>query len=77
MAKVHDRILECAITLNAAADTLALTALNYYRTDAELAAANPFPLTISTVAGQVSPAEVSIGELVPPPTRLRFTFSAF
>lgn len=77
MAKMHERTLECAITLNAAADTLALTALNYYRTDAELAAANPFVLTTSTVAAQTSPADVLIGELVAPPTRLRFTFANF
>ena len=77
MARVHERTLEFAMTMNAAADTVALTALNYYRTDAELAAANPFALTISTVAAQTSPADVLVGELIPPPTRIRFTFSAF
>jgi len=77
MAKVHERTIEFAITLNAAADTLAVSALNYYRDDSQLAASTPFALKIDTNAAQTSPADIILGELMPPPTRVRFTFSAF
>lgn len=77
MAKVHERTVEFALTLNAAADTLAVTAVNYYRTDAELAAANPFVIVSNPLTAQTSPADILLGENLPPPTRVRFTFSAF
>lgn len=77
MAKVHDRIVELSLTMNAAADTVAVTAVKYYRDRAELAAANGLLLTTDTVAAQISPAEIQFGELVPPPTHLRFVFAAF
>lgn len=77
MAKVHDRTLELACTMNAAADTVAVTAVNYYRTDAELAANNPFVLTSTPTSAQTSPADITLGELVPPPTRIRLTFANF
>lgn len=77
MAKVHERTIEFAITLVAAADTIAVTAINYYRDDAQLAASTPFVLKQDTVAAQTSPADVYLGELMPPPTRIRFTFANF
>ncbi|HJW27950.1 MAG TPA: hypothetical protein VJ508_01740 [Saprospiraceae bacterium] len=77
MAKVHERIAEFQLTLNAAADTLQVTALNYYRTEAELAAANPFVMTANPLSAQTSPAEILLGENLPPPTKIRFVFAAF
>lgn len=77
MAKIHDRIVEFAVTLNAAADTLLVTAVNYYRDDSQLAAATPQALKFTSGAAQTSPSEVSLGELMAPPTRVRFTFAAF
>jgi len=77
MAKVHERTVEFAITNNAAADTVTVTAVNYYRTDAELIAATPFALKFTSGAAQTSPSDIFLGELMPPPTRVRFTFSAF
>ena len=77
MAKVHERTIEFAITNNAAADTVTVTAVNYYRDDSQLAASNPFPLKFTSGAAQTSPSDIFLGELMPPPTRVRFTFSAF
>ena len=80
MAKVHIRTIELKVTTNNGAQTVAVTAVNYYRTDAELAAANPFPLAATatesgTALGTavVSPYDVYLGELMPPPSRLRIT----
>lgn len=77
MAKVHDRILELSLTMNAAGDTVAVSAVKYYRDRAELAAANGLNMLFDTVAAQVSPAEIQFGELVPPPTHLRMVFAPF
>lgn len=77
MSKVHDRTIEFAITNNAAADTVTVTAVNYYRDDAQLAAGTPYVMKFTSGAAQTSPSDVLLGELMPPPTRVRFTFSAF
>jgi len=77
MAKVHDRTIEFAVTMSAAADTVTVTAVNYYRDDSQLAAANTFPLKFTLGAAQTSPSDILLGELMPPPTRVRFTFAAF
>jgi hypothetical protein len=80
MAKVHIRTIELKVTTNNGAQTVAVTAVNYYRTDAELAASNPFPLTATasesgTALGTAvaSPYDVYLGELMPPPSRIRIT----
>lgn len=77
MAKVHDRILEFNITLNAAADTLAVTSIKFYRDRAKLAASEGFNIPIDTVAAQTSAAEVQVDETMPPPTHYRFVFANF
>jgi hypothetical protein len=75
--KVHDRILELSLTMNAAGDTVAVTAVKYYRDRGKLAAGEAQAMVIDTTAAQTSPAEVAFGELVPPPTHLRMVFAAF
>lgn len=77
MAKVHERTVELLLTMSAAADTVTYTGVNYYRTDAELAAGTGFALKFTAGAAQTSPSDIFFGELMPPPTRLRATFSAF
>ena len=77
MAKVHERTVEFALTMSAAADTVTVTAVNYYRDDSQLAASNPFALKFTSGAAQTSPSDIFLGENMPPPTRVRFTFSAF
>ena len=80
MAKVHLRTLELLVTTNNGAQTVAVTKVNYYRSDAELAAATPFTLAATatesgTALGTAvaSPYDVFTGELVPPPSRIRIT----
>ena len=80
MAKVHLRTLELLVTTNRAALTVAVTQVNYYRDDSQLAAANPFILAATasesgTALGTAvaSPYDVYLGELVPPPSRIRIT----
>lgn len=78
MAKVHERTVEFLLTMNAAADSVTTTGVNYYRDDAQLAAAAGFALKFTLSASQVQPfTDVFLGELMPPPTRVRFTFAAF
>jgi hypothetical protein len=77
MAKIHDRVIELALTMNAAADTVAVTAVNYYRDRAQLDASNPIVLSSTPTSAQTSPAEISLGELLPPPTHIRLTFANF
>jgi hypothetical protein len=80
MAKVHIRTVELKVTTNNGAQTVAVTGVNYYRTDAELAASNPFVLAATasesgTALGTAvaSPYDVYLGELMPPPSRIRIT----
>lgn len=80
MAKVHIRTIEVVLQTFNGAQNLKVTAVNYYRTDAELAAATPFVLAATatesgTALGtvQASPFDVYLGELMPPPSRLRIT----
>lgn len=77
MAKIHDRTVELAVTANAAADTITVTAVNYYRDDYQLAAAAPQALKFTLGAAQTSPSDILLGELMAPPTRIRLTFAAF
>ena len=80
MSKVHLRTLELVVATNNGAQTVAVTKVNYYRTDAELNAGTPFPLAATasesgTALGSAvaSPFDVFLGELVPPPSRIRIT----
>lgn len=77
MAAVHDRILEFNITLNAAADTLAVDSVNFYRDRGRLDASDPFNAGVVGGAASVSPQEVQLSGVLPPPTHYRFVFAAF
>lgn len=77
MAKVHDRIVEFNITLVAAADTLAVDSVKFYRDRAQLDASNGLTINTSGGAAGTSPKEVSLGEVLPPPTIVRFVFANF
>lgn len=80
MAKMHIRTLEIKVTTNNGAQTVAATAVNYFRSDAELAAGTPFPLAATAAesgtalgVAVASPYDIYLGELVPPPSRIRIT----
>jgi len=77
MSKAHSRIVELLVTMNAAADTVTVTGVNYYRDEGQLVAATPYALKFTSGSAQTSPSDIFLGELLPPPTQIRFTFSAF
>lgn len=76
MAKIHDRILEIKLTTANGAQTINVTAVNYYRDRGQLDANNPFAIASenvpTTALGVATNPEVKVGELVPPPTHIRF-----
>lgn len=74
MSKVHDRTVELVFVADDSAETVVVSAVNYYRTDAELAAATPFAMTFSQNQ-QTTPSDLTLGELLPPPTKIRLTFT--
>lgn len=77
MSKVHDRVLQLNLTLNAAGDSLAVTSLTYFRDRGQLDAGTGSLQTFTPATAQTSPAEIVLGEVFPPPTHLRFVFAAF
>lgn len=76
MAKIHDRIVEITLLTDDSADTLAVSAVKYYRDRGELDASNGLSLSFTPTTAQTSPAEITLGELMPPPTHIRFVFVA-
>lgn len=72
MAKAHDRIIELVVTADESDDSLEVTAVNYYRTRANLDDSNPFALTFTAAAASGS-HEVEFGEIMPPPTHILLT----
>ena len=77
MAKVHERILEVAITCDESDDSVVATAVNYYRNRGELEDSNPKVLQ-STPGSAAANHEIVMGEMVPPPSIIRIasTFQA-
>ncbi len=77
MAKVHDRILNIAITCDEGDDTVLSTAVTYYRHRGKLDASDG--KSINFTAGSANADhEITFGEVFPPPTiiRLESTFQA-
>lgn len=78
MAKAHDRIVEFTLALVAAADTLAVSAVKYYRDRGQQLAGTGYSIAFSGGSAAVDPVEIVLGELLPPPTHVRFAgFGAF
>lgn len=75
MAKVHDRVLELVFVADDSAETVAVSAVNYYRDRSTLDANNPFRMTFSQTSPLTTGTELVLGELLPPPTHIRLTFT--
>lgn len=75
MAKVHDRILEVTLVADDSAETIAVSAVKFYRDRAMLAASEAYSVEYTPATAQTSPAELTFGETMPPPTHLRFVFT--
>jgi hypothetical protein len=78
MAKVHDRILEIVGVADESDDTIAVSAVNYFRDRGKLDAAEAYVAKFTPTTAQTSPMELTLGETLPPPTviRLKITFQA-
>lgn len=76
MAKVHDRILEITLSTDDSAETLQVTAVKFYRDRAKLAASEGYSVGFDNATAQLTPAEIQFSEVMPPPTHLRFVFTA-
>ncbi len=78
MSKVHDRILELEVLCDESADTVQITAVNYYRNRGRLDASEPHVLN-ATVVALAANHEIELGDAaIPPPTHIRIvsTFQA-
>lgn len=71
MAKVHDRILELVFVADDSAETVVVSAVNYYRQPSDPAFALKFTQSSPNTTGTY----LEMGELVPPPTRILLTFT--
>lgn len=75
MAKIHDRILELTFVADDSAETVAVSAVKYYRDRGQLDASNGFSLAFTQSSPQTTGTELALGELLPPPTHIRLTFT--
>lgn len=71
MAKIHDRLLELVFVADDSADTVAVSAVNYYRDRSSTA----FALKFTQTSSQTTGTELALGELMPPPTHIVLTFT--
>lgn len=70
MAKAHDRYVELVFVADDSAETVIVSAVNYYRTPDATAYAIKYTQDINTTG-----AKLALGELLPPPTHFLLTFT--
>lgn len=71
MSKAHDRYVELVFVADDSAETVAVSAVNYYRTPTDTA----YPLKFTQDASQLTGTKLALGELMPPPTHILLTFT--
>ena len=71
MAKAHDRYVELVFVATNTGSTVAVSAMNYYRTPSETV----YPIKFVQDASQVTGTKLALGELLPPPTHFLLTFT--
>lgn len=71
MAKVHDRIVEIVFVADDSAETVVVSAVNYYRNRGDTA----FPIKFTQTSPNTTGTELVLGELLPPPTNILLTFT--
>lgn len=74
MAKVHDRIVELVFVADDSAESVTVSAVNYYR-DRSYLPSSGFPLKFTQDAALTTGTELAFGELMPPPTHIKLTFT--
>lgn len=71
MSKVHDRIVELVFVADDSAETVVVSAINYYRdASSSTGFALKYVQDITTTG-----ALLAFGELCPPPTHIKLTFT--
>ena len=73
MSKAHDRYLEIVAVADESDDSIAVSAINYCRTKAELDAATCRASKYTPTTAQTSPMDLTLGEVLPPPSVIRLT----
>ena len=71
MAKAHDRLLEIVFVADDSAETVVVSAVNYYRLRGDTAYALKFTQSSPNTTG----TELALGELTPSPTHILLTFT--
>lgn len=71
MAKAHDRYVELVFVADDSAETVIVSAVNYYRTPDAVAYSLKFTQTSPNTTG----TKITLGELMPPPTDILLTFT--
>lgn len=71
MSKAHDRIVELVLVADDSAETIVVSEVNYFRVPADVKYALKFTQTSPNTTG----TEIQFGELVPPPTSIKLTFT--
>lgn len=72
MAKIHNRILELVFVADDSAETVAVSAVNYYRDESY---ATGFALKFTQSSPNTTGTTLEFGELCPPPTHIKLTFT--
>ena len=71
MSKAHDRIVELVFAADDSAETVVVSAVNYFRDGA----ATAFPLKFTQTSPNTTGTQIVLGELMPPPTHILLTFT--
>jgi hypothetical protein len=71
MAKAHDRVVEIVFVADDSAETVIVSAVNYFRDRGAVA----YPLKFTQTSPNTTGTELVFGELMPPPTHILLTFT--
>lgn len=71
MGKAHDRLLKLTFAADDSAETVVVSAVEYFRTRDDTAYALKFTQTSPNTTG----TEIVLGELLPPPTHIQLAFT--
>jgi len=71
MAKAHDRVVELVFVADDSAETVIVSAVNYYRVRGDTA----YPLKFTQSSPNTTGTELALGDLLPPPTHIALTFT--
>ena len=71
MAKAHARVVELVFVADDSAETVIVSAVNYYRDGGAVA----YPIKFTQTSPNTTGTQLQLGELLPPPTDILLTFT--